>query len=86
MTDQAHVPYVIKHQEPRTEPDGRGDFHKIMRVHFHTPEDVPDYVDVPDQHYTAEYTHALIMDKAQRIAQVQNLPHSLPQHAQPAGA
>ena len=86
MTDQAHVPYEIVHQEARTEPDGNGNFASVMRVHFHTPEGVRDHVDIPDQHYTAEYAHALIMDKAQRIAQVHNLPHSLPARQQPAGA
>lgn len=75
MADHAHVPYTIEHQQSRTEPDGKGGFERVMRVHFTTPEGVHDHVDVPDQHYTAEYAHALIMDKAQRIAAVHNLPH-----------
>lgn len=85
MTDQPHVPYQITHQEARTEPDGHGQFHQIMRVHFQTPEEVGGHVDVRDEHYLPDHVHALIMDKAHRIAQVHNLPHSIGQHPAPAG-
>lgn len=73
MADTPHPQYEVISQRKTTQPDGKGGFHDMWRIHYRTPSGTDSYVDMPATHYTAENVHTAIAHEMKHIEDVHGL-------------
>ena len=74
---RSHHRYKVTKQEVGTRYQPDGTLQKVWTVHVEHPDGTTASVDMPDAYYTAHNVHDAIINQAEQVHRVANLPDSI---------